>query len=117
MTSWNLTAYLIYGVITYFITVRVGWLFHKNGYHFILAELKDAQITNSVNNMLLACYYLTNLGYITLMIWFWAPIASFQMLVEMLCEKVGYIVLLLGFLHFTNMLVIYFLRKKQVIHQ
>jgi hypothetical protein len=117
MAPWNLTAYCIYGLVTYVITVRVGWLFHQNGYYFIREELKDDQLATSVNNLLLACYYLTNLGYITLMIWFWAPISSFLVMVEMLCSKVAYIVLMLGCLHFINMTVIYLMRKKQVIHQ
>ncbi len=113
MVQYNLLAYLIYGTLTYFITVRVGWLFHKHGIHFIRNELQDEQIANSVNNMLLVCYYLTNLGYITRLIWYWQPIKSPQMLIESLSEKVAYIVLMLGILHFINMGIIYFLRKEK----
>lgn len=110
--SFNLIAYLIYGVITYLITVRVGWIFYRNGIHFIRAELRDEAISQSVNRLLLTCYYLTNLGYITLQVWFWEDVSSVRMLVESLSQKVAYIVLLLGGLHFGNMTVIYLLRRK-----
>lgn len=113
MMTYNLIAYALYGAIAYYITVRVGWIFYRNGIHFIQAELQDEQLANSVNNLLLACYYLTNLGYVTLMVYFWAPIHSFQALVEGVSKKTGTIVLVLGALHATNMSVIYWLRKKK----
>jgi hypothetical protein len=111
---YNLISYLIYGILTYFITVRVGWIFYRNGYYYIQAELQDEQLATSTNNLLLACYYLTNLGYITLMIWYWERIASFQSMVEHLSEKVAFILLLLGILHFLNMLVIYLISRKNI---
>lgn len=113
MMTYNLIAYALYGAITYYITVKVGWVFYRNGIHFIRAELQDEALANSVNNLLLACYYLTNLGYITLMVYFWAPLPSFRAMVEGVCEKTGAIVLLLGGLHAINMSVIYWLRKKK----
>ena len=116
MAHYNLIAYGIYAVLTYLITVRVGWLFHKHGIHFIRNELQDDSIANSVNNLLLVCYYLTNLGYITCMIWYWEQVTSFQMLVESLSQKVSFIVLMLGVLHFANMSLLFFLRKKRSFH-
>jgi hypothetical protein len=111
MINYNLIGYAIYGLITYLITVRVGFIFHKNGYHYIKAGLQDESIATSVNNLLLACYYLTNLGYIAVTIWFWGGIGSPITLVESLSDHIANIVLLLGFLHFINMLVIYLFSK------
>jgi hypothetical protein len=112
MVHFNLLAYFIYAILTYVITVRVGLIFHKNGFEFIREELRDATLATSVNNLLLACYYLTNLGYITLKIWFWEKITSFQTLIESICGHVGVIVLALGVLHFMNMLVIFLMRNR-----
>jgi hypothetical protein len=112
--SHNLIAYLLYGCITYYITVQVGLIFYRNGIWFIRAELHDEALAQSVNKLLLTCYYLTNLGYITLMIWFWEPIHSFTELWEAVCTKTGYIILLLGVLHVFNMTVIYLLRNKKI---
>lgn len=113
MMTYNLIAYALYGAIAYYITVRVGWILYRNGIHFIYAELQDERLANSVNNLLLTCYYLTNLGYVTLMVYFWAPIHSLQALVEGVFEKTGTIVLGLGALHVMNMSVIYRLRTKK----
>ncbi len=112
MTNYNLIGYAIYAIITYFITVRVGLIFHKNGYHYIKSGLEDESIATSVNNLLLACYYLTNLGYIAVTIWFWDGIGSVNTLFESLSDNISNIVLLLGVLHFLNMLVIYMFSKK-----
>jgi uncharacterized membrane protein len=112
--NFNLIAYLIYGVLSYLITVRIGLIFYRNGIHFIRAELSDEQLSASVNNLLLTCYYLTNLGYVTLVIWLWERIYNLQGLVESLCEKIGFIVLSLGLLHFMNMLIIYVFSRNKI---
>lgn len=116
MITYNLIAYTIYGIITYLITVRVGWICYTNGYYFIRAEVKDEAIANSINKILLVCYYLTNLGYITLMIRYWKRVENFQGLVESLSQKIALIVLGLGCLHFMNMAGVYLLRKKETIN-
>jgi hypothetical protein len=112
MAHFNLLAYFIYAILTYFITVRVGLIFHKNGFEFIREELRDAPLATSVNNLLLACYYLTNLGYITFKIWFWEKITNYQTLLESICSHVGTIILTLGLLHFMNMFLIYWMRNR-----
>lgn len=114
--SYNVTAYLIYGLLTYWITVRTGWVFYRNGIHFIRAEIRDELVATSINNLLLGCYYLTNLGYITLQIWHWAFIPNFRTMLELLSQKTGSIILLLGVLHAFNMSVIYWLGKRNFHH-
>ena len=112
----NLIAYLIYALITYWITVRTGWVFYRNGIHFIRAEIGDENVAASINSLLLTGYYLTNLGYITLLIWTWEPIPDLRAMVESLCEKSGGIILLLGGMHYFNMLVIYWVGKRNFFH-
>jgi hypothetical protein len=115
MLTYNLIAYLIYGIITYLITVRIGWICYQNGYHFIREEMQDEAIATSINKILLVCYYLTNLGYITLMIQYWEPVSDFRGLVESLSDKVALIVLGLGCLHLINMSAVYLMRKKKTV--
>ncbi len=112
MNSYNLLAYLIYCIITFFITVRVGWICYKNGLHFLEEELKDKLIAESVNKLLLTGYYLFNLGYASIMIYTWNAIHSFSELISGISSKSAYIVLSLGVMHYINMFLIYFLRKK-----
>ncbi len=108
---------MIYGVLSYLITVRIGLIFFRNGIHYLRAVLSDPQLCTSVNNLLLSCYYLVNLGYITMIIWLWERIYSLQGLVESLCEKMGFIILSLGLLHFMNMFIIYMFSKNKIFTQ
>ncbi len=68
----NTIAYILYLIITYIITVRVGFIFYRNGRVFILELLhQDVQLTDFINRILLTGYYLLNLGYAALMLRSW----------------------------------------------
>jgi hypothetical protein len=114
MMYFNLIAYAIYALLTYLITVRVGWLCYKNGLHFVELAIEGEHLALSVNRLLLVGYYLINLGYITIMIYLWETINTWQQLVESLSQKMAFIVLLLGLMHFFNLAVLYFLSKKRI---
>ncbi|WP_089909142.1 hypothetical protein [Chitinophaga rupis] len=59
----NTLAYIIYLLITYLVTVRVGFIFYRNGRLFILNLLRqDAALTDFINKILLVGYYLLNLA-------------------------------------------------------
>ncbi len=111
MTSLNLIAYLFYGLITAFITLRVGWICYKNGIYFIEEEMKDRLLADSINKLLLTGYYLLNLGYATLMIYTWQHVDTITELVSSISSRSAWIILSLGLMHFFNILVIYLLRR------
>jgi hypothetical protein len=110
----NLAAYIIYLFITYLITVRVGGIFYKNGRSYILTILKgDERLTDSINKILLAGYYLLNLGYATIMLSFWKTITTYAAIVASVSTMTGRIVLTLAIIHFINMYAIIMIGKKQ----
>jgi hypothetical protein len=115
----NTLAYIIYLFITYLITVRVGFIFYRNGRLFILGLLKnDVSITDAINRILLIGYYLVNLGYAALMISTWDTIISWTELLSSVTVMTGKIVLTLAIMHYFNMLVIYLIskRNKSILH-
>jgi len=115
----NTLAYIIYLFITYLITVRVGFIFYRNGRIFILGLLKnDASLTDAINRILLVGYYLVNLGYTALMISTWGTIVSWTELLSSVTIMTGKIVLTLAIMHYFNMLVIYLIskRNKSILH-
>jgi hypothetical protein len=114
MVYFNLIAYAIYALLTYLITVRVGWLCYKNGLYFVGLAIEEQHLALSVNKLLLVGYYLINLGYITIMIYLWETINTWQELVESLSQKMAFIVLILGIMHFFNLGVLYFFGKKRI---
>ena len=114
MSYYNLIAYALYAISTYLITVRVGWLCYKNGLYFVELAIEDQNLAISVNKLLLTGYYLVNLGYITIMIYIWENITTWQALVESLSQKLAFIILILGIMHFFNITLLYFLSKKRI---
>jgi uncharacterized membrane protein len=102
----NLIAYVIYTVVTYWITVHVGRSIHRHGIYYIQVVVPDDTLAQGINNLLLLGYYLVNIGYITLQIWHWDTVRNLREVVESVSDKTGRIVLLLAFLHVINMVVI-----------
>jgi hypothetical protein len=110
----NTLAYIIYLLLTYLITVHVGLRFYRNGRVYILNLLHgDAELTDFINRLLLAGYYLLNLGYAVIMIRFWETITSWTGLFSSICIMTGRILLTLALIHFCNMTVIYFLSHRK----
>ena len=110
----NTISYIIYLLITYWVTVHVGWIFFKNGRVYILSLLQgDVSIADSINRLLLTGYYLVNLGYAAWMIHLWQPVHNLEEMIETISQMVARILLTLGVLHFINMTVIYFLSKNK----
>lgn len=115
----NTLAYIIYLLITYLITVRVGFVFFRNGRIFILDLINnDVSLTDAINRILLVGYYLVNLGYAALMISTWDEIISWTALLVSITVMTGKIVLTLALMHYINILVIYLIskRNKSILH-
>jgi hypothetical protein len=109
----NTLAYIIYLLITYLITVRVGFIFFRNGRVFILDLLhNDVPLTDAINRILLVGYYLVNLGYAALMINTWNTIITWTELLLSITVMTGKIVLTLAVMHYFNMFVIYLISKR-----
>jgi len=115
----NTLAYILYLVITYFITVHVGLIFYRNGRVYILRLLQnDEALTDFINRILLTGYYLLNLGYAALMIRSWQAVNNMEELMSSVLIMTGKIMLTLAVIHFFNMAAIYlFSRKKHHFHQ
>src|SRR5688572_23560963 len=100
----NITAYILYLLITYIITVRVGLIFYRNGKHYILYLLHgDLRLTDTINKLLLTGYYLLNLGYATLMIATWKTLHTWGEVFGSIAVMTGKIMLTLAVIHFMNM--------------
>lgn len=116
--NYNITGYMIYLPVTFYITIVVGRVCYRNGELYLSRIINEHPVTvRWINSMLLTGYYLVNLGYAAVMVSFWHRISSLQDLVETLSGHIGIIVLLLGILHVNNMLVTYLISKHINKHQ
>ncbi|HEY2723021.1 MAG TPA: hypothetical protein VGI82_14915 [Chitinophagaceae bacterium] len=113
ITVTNITAYILYLILTYIITVQVGWSFYKNGEIYILQLLQgDRKLTLFINKMLLTGYYLLNLGYAALMLSRWKTIHTPTEIFLSVTTMTGKIMLTLAVIHFMNMTAIFLYSKK-----
>jgi hypothetical protein len=110
----NTLAYIIYLVITYFITVKVGLAFYRNGAIYILNLLpENGKLAHAINKMLLTGYYLLNLGYAAMMIKTWEKINNWTELISSIGLMTGKIMLTLALIHFMNMAIILLISQRQ----
>lgn len=110
----NIIAYIIYHFLTYLITVHVGLRFYRNGRIFILNLLQgDERLTDFINRILLTGYYLLNLGYAALMISSWKTITTWTEVLVSITTMTGEIMLVLGVIHFFNMVGIFLISKRK----
>lgn len=103
----NILAYIIYLFITCLVTVRVGFLFFRNGRVYILGLLEgDVSLADFINRILLVGYYLVNLGYAVVMISCWSEVHTWLELLTSITVMTGRILLTLSVMHYINMAVI-----------
>ena len=104
ITNYNILAYILYGMITAFIIVRVGWMFYINGAHYLYdLFIGDKDTADMLNRLLLLGYYLLNLGYVAVSLSYWPTILGVKDLAELLAERIGFILLGLALMHYINM--------------
>jgi hypothetical protein len=110
--NYNVSAYLVFIVLIMFIIIYVGRYFYTNGRVFIIVLLKgNESLADYINRLLLAGYYLVNIGYAFLKLKSWGKINSVEEWLSSLGVNIGTLILVLAFLHYVNMLVIYLLSK------
>ena len=98
--------YAAYLVISVFLTVWVARTLHKNGRVFLIEVFGgDEALADSVNHLLVVGFYLINFGYVTLALKIGDAINSTQEGIEALSYKIGLVLLVLGGMHFFNLLI------------
>ncbi|WP_205514700.1 hypothetical protein [Longitalea arenae] len=103
----NTLSYMIYLLITWFITVHVGLIFYRNGKSYILNLLHgDERLTLFINRILLIGYYLLNLGYVTMTIRLWKTVNTWTEVITSIATMTGKIMCTLAVIHFINMAVL-----------
>ena len=105
--------YLIYLTISILLTVWVAQTLHKNGRIFLVDCFGGNEpMADSVNHLLVVGFYLINLGYVTLALKTDLPPTDTQTVIENLSGKIGIVLLVLGGMHFLNLIVFSKLRKR-----
>lgn len=107
--------YLAYLAISIAVTVWVARTLHKNGRIFLVDSFHgNAQLADSVNHLLVVGFYLVNVGYICLALKYGLKPENAGEALEVLSTKIGLVLLILGGMHFMNLVVFSKMRKRAV---
>jgi hypothetical protein len=98
--------YAAYIVVSVFLTIWVARTLHKNGRVFLVEVFSgDEALADSVNHLLVVGFYLINFGYVSLALKLGMPVETTQDGIEALSYKIGLVLLVLGGMHFFNLLI------------
>ena len=109
--TYNTLSYIIYAPIAIYITVVVGYQCYRNGLVYVQSIFKDEKVSESINKILLAGYYLTNIGYAIMMIHRWKKVENSIEMINVLSENLASIVMILALLHYLNIITLSMCRQ------
>ena len=110
--TYIVTTYIIYLVVSLALTVWVAHTLFSNGRIFLVDVFGNEPLADSVNRLLVVGFYLINLGYVTLALKVTGTVANTQESIEALSAKIGYVLLVLGAMHFFNLYVFSRIRRR-----
>jgi hypothetical protein len=105
--------YLVYLALSISLTVWVARTLHQNGRHFLVDVFRgNEKLADSTNHLLVVGFYLINLGYISLALKLGREVLDARGSIEALSEKVGFVLVVLGGMHFFNLYVFSRIRRR-----
>lgn len=110
-----IVSYLVYLAISIILTVWVARTLHKRGAIFLVDAFHgNAELAASVNHLLVVGFYLINIGFVSLALKSDSQIANWRQAIEMLSEKLGWVLMILGGMHFFNLFVFARIRQRGI---
>ncbi|MEO0337124.1 MAG: hypothetical protein AAF202_12060 [Pseudomonadota bacterium] len=95
------SVYLVFSVV---FTIAVGQNLYRNGYRFLLDAFdNDAEMAGSINRLLLTGFYLVNFGLVSLFVSIGEVPTDAGEVFQAMTFKLGWVLLVLGGMHFFNM--------------
>jgi len=112
---WTYVGYLVISVA---LTVWVARTLHKNGRIFLVDSFRGNEaLADSVNHLLVVGFYLINIGYVTLALKYGDKATDARTALESLSTKVGLVLVVLGLMHFFNLLLFSRMRRRALLHR
>jgi|SoiMethySBSTD1v2_1073268.scaffolds.fasta_scaffold217905_4 hypothetical protein len=106
-------SYLLYLAISVAVTVWVATTLYRNGRVFLVDAFGgNEKLADSVNHLLVVGFCLINVGFVTSVLKTHDQLDTMRSAVEMVSEKTGFILLVLGVMHFFNLYVFSRIRKR-----
>ena len=105
--------YFVYFVASLTTTIWVAQTLRQNGRSFLVDAFHgNRELADSVNHLLVVGFYLINVGYVTLALRTAAQVATVRNAIELVCDKLGLVLIVLGVMHFLNLYIFNRLRRR-----
>lgn len=108
-------SYFVYIFVSIAVTIWVARSLSTNGRVFLVDSFHGNEpLADSVNHLLVVGFYLINVGYVLLALKYGAKPDDLQTAIETLSTKIGFVLAVLGAMHFFNMYVITRMRRRSI---
>jgi len=105
--------YGVYLALSLAATVWVARTLQRNGRSFLVEAFQgNREMADSVNHLLVVGFYLINIGYVALALRTADLVNSVRNAMELICDKVGVVLMVLGVMHFVNVYVFNRMRQR-----
>jgi hypothetical protein len=112
LLTYTYGAYLL---ISAAVTIWVAHTLHSRGRVFLVETFHgDGTLADSINDLLVVGFYLLNFGYVALALKYGEKPTDLQGAIEFLATKVGLVLVILGVMHFGNLLVFSRIGRREV---
>ena len=109
----TITTYALYLILAVPLTIWVARTLHKNGRIFLVECFHgNEELADSVNHLLVVGFYLVNVGFVSLYLKLGAEVVDVRGVFEALSRKMGVVLLVIGAMHFFNVLIFTRLRRR-----
>ena len=107
---WSYLFYLAWSIL---VTVWVARTLHKNGRVFLVDAFHGNEaLADSVNHLLVVGFYLVNVGFVALALKERIKPIDLTTSIEIFSTKIGWVLLVLGGMHFFNIWVFSRMRRR-----
>src|SRR5260370_29399758 len=104
---------IVYLVSSVTVIIWVARTLQQRGAIFLVdAFHSNQELASSVNHLLVVGFYLINIGFVSLALKTGAVITTSRAAIEMLSDKLGWVLLILGGMHFFNLYVFSRIRSR-----
>ena len=111
-----IVSYMVYLFISITLTVWVARTLHKRGSIFLVDAFHgNTELAASVNHLLVVGFYLINIGFVSLALKSDAVVNNWRAAIELLSDKLGWVLLTLGAMHFFNLYVFSRIRQRGMV--
>jgi hypothetical protein len=108
--------YIVYIALSIPLTIWVAHTLYKNGRVFLIDSFRgNERLADSVNHLLVVGFYLINIGYVALALKERIAPTDVREVLETISRKIGVVMLVLGVMHFFNILVFSKMRRRALL--